>query len=88
MPHFISLNIVKDSKQGLELAKQKLYEFCDKKTVLFLLGGTTPKPLYEELAREAELSVGAVAMVDERFGNPLHDQSNEKMIRKNAKRFG
>lgn len=81
MSNFISLNFVNDFKQGLELAKQKLDEFCDKTTVLFLSGGTTPKPLYEDLAKKELLKVGAVGMVDERFGNPFHDLSNGKMIR-------
>lgn len=52
-----------------------------KNTVLFLSGGSTPKTLYEVLAKEKKLKVGAVAMVDERFGKKLHEGSNELMIK-------
>lgn len=68
------------STQGLELAKDILYEVVDLDTVLFLSGGSTPKPLYEILAKEKKLKPGAVALVDERFGEVLHENSNEKMI--------
>lgn len=68
------------STQGLELAKDILYKTVDLDTVLFLSGGSTPKPLYEEIAKERRLKPGVVALVDERFGKPLHENSNEKMI--------
>jgi 6-phosphogluconolactonase/glucosamine-6-phosphate isomerase/deaminase len=35
--------------------------------VLFLSGGSTPKTLYEILAKEQKLKAGAVALIDERF---------------------
>ena len=52
-----------------------------KTSVLFLSGGSTPKVLYEILAKEQKLTAGAVAMVDERFGEKLHENSNELMIK-------
>lgn len=71
---------VASSTQGLELAKEILYKAVDLNTVLFLSGGSTPKPLYEILAKEEKLKPGAVALVDERFGQPFHSNSNGKMI--------
>ena len=50
--------------------------------MLFLSGGSTPKTLYQQLAEEKKLKVGAVAMIDERFGKKLHGDSNELMIQK------
>ena len=66
---------------GFELAKNKLYEIVDRKTVLFLSGGRTPAPLYKKWAREKIIKPGAVAMVDERWGEPYHKNSNEKMLK-------
>lgn len=65
---------------GYDLAKTILYELLDRKTVLYLSGGNTPKILLEQLAKEETLIAGAVGMVDERFGPKFHDKSNEKMI--------
>lgn len=77
----INIIKVKNQKAGLEACKSLLYENVAKTSVLFLSGGSTPKPLYEDLTREQKLSVGAVALVDERNGEKLHEDSNEKMIR-------
>lgn len=78
----LTLVTVESQAKGLEIAKQILYLLTDKNpnTVLFLSGGKTPEDLYRQLAKEARLKVEAIAMVDERFGPPLHDKSNEKMI--------
>ena len=76
----MKIEIVQNSKQGLETAKRLIYKIVESKTALFLSGGTTPKPLYKSLAKEKKLHVGAIAMVDERFGQPNH-HSNERMIR-------
>ena len=66
---------------GFEKAKELLYKNCDSQTVLFLSGGSTPKVLYETLENEKKLKVGAVATVDERYGEKLHENSNELMIK-------
>lgn len=66
--------------QGVKIAKSILYKVVDIETVLFLSGGRTPKDLYTVLSQEKLLRVGAVGLVDERFGSPLHEQSNELMI--------
>jgi len=72
---------VKNPQEGIEVCKQLLYETVSKTSVLFLSGGTTPKMLYEILAKDKKLKVGAVAMVDERYGEKLHGGSNELMIK-------
>src|SRR3989344_8244149 len=59
--------IVPSDLQGVEIAKDKIYASVDEKTVLFLSGGSTPKLLYQTLAKEKKLKVGVVAMVDERY---------------------
>lgn len=77
----LSVINVENLQKGTLLAKSILSKIVDKKTVLFLSGGSTPKPLYELIAKKGGLSFGAVVMVDERFGGKMHKNSNEKMIR-------
>src|SRR5437867_4486885 len=72
---------VRHKLEGIEKAKEILYEKVGSQTLLFLSGGKSPKELYETLAREQKLIPGAVALVDERYGKPMHDNSNEKMIK-------
>lgn len=72
--------VISDFEKAKEKAKELLYEKVDKKTVLFLSGGTTPKSLYASLAKDAIIRPAAVGLVDERFGKKLHKQSNELMI--------
>lgn len=79
MPDFTVIT-VENQKEGTEVAKDIIYDLCGRDTVLFLSGGKTPKPLYEVLAKEKKLKVGALAMVDERWGLPMHPNSNERMI--------
>ena len=76
----VTLVTVHDTNSGYALAKEILYALVDKKTALYLSGGSTPKALYEQLAKEGKLVPGAVGMVDERYGRKFHDKSNEKMI--------
>jgi 6-phosphogluconolactonase len=71
---------VRNPEEGFETCKNLLYEAVFKSSVLFLSGGSTPKSLYEILAKEKSLKAGAVALIDERFGDRLHESSNEKMI--------
>lgn len=66
--------------EGVSLAKTILYAAVSTKTILYLSGGSTPKPLYEALAREEKLRPGVVGLIDERYGEPMHANSNEKMI--------
>jgi 6-phosphogluconolactonase/glucosamine-6-phosphate isomerase/deaminase len=71
---------VKTPQEGVEVCKRLLYEKVFRHSVLFLSGGSTPKTLYEILAKGKKLKAGAVALIDERFGEKLHENSNEKMI--------
>lgn len=71
---------VKNLSEGFKKAKELLYQNCNPQTALFLSGGLTPKVLYQELTKEQKIKVGSVALVDERFGLSMHDNSNEKII--------
>jgi 6-phosphogluconolactonase/glucosamine-6-phosphate isomerase/deaminase len=69
------------AQKANEIVSEILQKYCDAKTALFLSGGTTPGKLYEMLAREKTLKVGAVGLTDERYGERGHKKSNELMIR-------
>lgn len=71
---------VKDAEEGIEVAQAVLEKILDRKTILFLSGGKTPKELFEQVAQGQQLQVGAVALVDERYGEKFHANSNEKMV--------
>lgn len=75
----ITVAAVPNSNTGIDLAKAILYAVVDKKIVLYLSGGSL-KSLYEMLAKEGEIIPGAVGLVDERYGEKFHPNSNEKMI--------
>lgn len=76
----VSVITVGNSQEGMELAKDLLYKGVDDQTLLLLSGGSQ-KTLYEMLAQEKRLKPLAVGLVDERYGEKMHDNSNEKMIR-------
>lgn len=67
--------------EAVREAKKILYKIASRKTALFLSGEPTLKPLYESLAMDKMLIIGGGAMIDERFGEPNHSGSNEKMIK-------
>ncbi len=67
--------------EGFRLAKDILYAVSNNNTVLYLSGGKTPKELYAKLAEEKKLLAGAVGLVDERYGAPMHETSNELMLK-------
>lgn len=73
--------LVKNLEVGIEKAKHVLAEEIDSKTIFFLSGGSTPKPLYEALAQEQLIRPAGVGMIDERCGEPMHKNSNELMIK-------
>jgi 6-phosphogluconolactonase/glucosamine-6-phosphate isomerase/deaminase len=77
----ITIATVESLHDGFALAQDILYKIIDPKTVLYLVGGSTPKILYTRFAKEETLQPGAVAMVDERYGPKWHDNSSEKMIK-------
>ncbi|HSD98103.1 MAG TPA: 6-phosphogluconolactonase [Patescibacteria group bacterium] len=72
---------ISDFHNAVEKAKDILYEKVDRKTVLFLSGGATPKSLYTQLANEKIIHPAAVGLIDERYGKKFHEKSNELMIK-------
>ncbi len=64
-----------------ETITEILEKYSDLKTALFLSGGNTPKKLYELIASQKKLKVGAAGQVDERFGEKNHKKSNELIIK-------
>ena len=77
----ITICRVANKQDGFSLAAELLYNIVDRRTVLYLSGGKTPKELYKNLAKEEKLVCGAVGLIDERYGERYHGNSNEKMIR-------
>jgi 6-phosphogluconolactonase/glucosamine-6-phosphate isomerase/deaminase len=77
--HGITVCNVHDQEAGIELVKGILYEIVDRNSVLYLSGGSMQR-LYELLAKEETILPGAVGLIDERFGEPMHENSNEKMV--------
>src|SRR5260221_7552829 len=80
----MQLILVQNPLEGLTKAKEILQKEVDKKTVLFLSGGRTPKELYEKLATQQKLLPGAVGLIDERYGPKSHENSNETMMEKSG----
>lgn len=76
--------MVKSQSEGVDLARSCLYAVVDRKTALYLSGGKTPRELYQQLAQEEQLSPGSVGQIDERFGEPFHTNSNQKMIKESG----
>jgi 6-phosphogluconolactonase/glucosamine-6-phosphate isomerase/deaminase len=72
---------VSDQNEGFFLAKDILYAVTNRKTVLFLSGGATPKDFYTMLSQEEKLDV---ALVDERYGEKMHENSNEQMLQQSG----
>jgi 6-phosphogluconolactonase/glucosamine-6-phosphate isomerase/deaminase len=77
----ITVAQIATAENGVSLTASILYQIIDRKTVLYLSGGSTPKSLYTKLAKEETFLPGAVGQVDERYGMPLHESSNQLMIR-------
>jgi 6-phosphogluconolactonase/glucosamine-6-phosphate isomerase/deaminase len=76
----ITVCSVSDAAGGMNIAEQVLTEIIDRQTVLSLSGGSM-KSLYVQLAQSERILPGAVGLIDERFGKPMHEESNERMIR-------
>lgn len=77
----ISIIQVTNSLEGISIAKQLLIAILSHESLLLLSGGRTPKELYSSLANERDLHVGAVTLIDERYGEPFHESSNERMLK-------
>jgi 6-phosphogluconolactonase/glucosamine-6-phosphate isomerase/deaminase len=76
----VTIVSVAEIEQGLLLAKKLLYSLITNRTILYLSGGNTPATLYATLAKEEKIRPGVVGLIDERYGDPMHASSNEKMI--------
>ncbi|HUQ85232.1 MAG TPA: 6-phosphogluconolactonase [Candidatus Limnocylindrales bacterium] len=76
----ITVAKVIEPASGLELAKEILYQIIDRKTVIYLSGGSVAE-LYKLLAKEEKILPGAVGLIDERYGDPLHSNSNQLLIK-------
>lgn len=72
---------VQSEKEAIEKTKKLLCALVNERTNLFLSGGKTPQPLYEELTKDSELRAAGVGLIDERYGKAGHIHSNEKMIK-------
>lgn len=70
----------KDKNEASKIALGIILGKIDRDTLLLLSGGTSPGLLYQLIARNETLEPGSVALIDERFGPPMHGNSNEKMI--------
>lgn len=68
------------AQKASEVIVEILDRYSDFKTALFLSGGSTPKKLYEFIAAGKNVKAGAVGQIDERFGEPMHKNSNQQMI--------
>ncbi len=77
----VGVCITKNKEEGSRLACEILSALVDRQTVLYLSGGTTPDLLYSLLSSDEMFLPGAVGLVDERYGERLHEKSNELMIR-------
>lgn len=75
------LIVTSSQEKGTACVKEILNRIVDHTTLLLLSGGSTPKKLYTNFAKEESLHPGAVGQIDERFGQPFHESSNQKMIR-------
>jgi 6-phosphogluconolactonase len=68
---------------ALGMQFQSLFSNSKSSRWLALAGGTTPQNFYAHLnALKIDWSNHWVTLTDERWGNPMHDQSNEKMLQK------
>lgn len=73
---------VKDKGEGQRKAHDILKKIISKKTLLALSGGTSPD-YGKILIQEADINPGAICLVDERYGEEFHQDSNELLL-KNA----
>lgn len=78
----IDVVTAKDKAEGNKKCHDILKAIVDAQTLLALSGGTTPD--YRLMLVEPDDVIpGAICVVDERYGEPLHESSNELLL-KNA----
>lgn len=76
----ITIIKVKDRDEGQVRAHDLLKKLVDKDTLLALSGGITPN--YQKMIVEpADILPGAICVVDERYGEEFHEDSNELLLK-------
>ena len=76
----INIVKVKDRDGGQAKAHYLLKKLVDKDTLLALSGGTTPD--YQKMIVDpADILPGAICVVDERYGEEFHHNSNELLLK-------
>ena len=74
---------VKNKVDGAKAAFDLLKKTVDKESAVFLSGGSSPEDLYKLIAQDKKRQVNPLAFctIDERWGPPDHQNSNELMIK-------
>ena len=75
----IELVKVKDKNEGQVKAHEILKELVDPTTLLALSGGTS-MDYRRMIVSPNDIIPGAICVVDERYGEPFHKDSNEKLL--------
>ncbi len=75
----IDLVRVKNKEEGQLKAHDILKKIVDSTTLLALSGGTS-MDYNQMIVQPADIKPGAICVVDERFGEPFHKDSNEKLL--------
>src|SRR3989344_3480007 len=70
---------VEDREEGNKKAHDILKKLVENKTLLALSGGTSVD--YRVTLGQNEIDPGAICVVDERFGKPFHQDSNELLLK-------
>jgi|SRR3990167_1505127 len=71
---------VSNKDEGQEKAHEILKKLIHQSTLLALSGGTTPN--YKKMLIDpGDILPGAICVVDERFGEPFHGNSNELLLK-------
>lgn len=71
---------VKDKDEGQVRAHDVLKKIVDKDTLLALSGGTSVD-YSKMIVAPGDIVPGAICIVDERYGEPFHKDSNEKLLK-------
>ncbi len=77
----IAIVKVKDKEEGQTKAHDVLKKMVDNQTLLALSGGTSPDYL-KMIIEPGDIIPGAICVVDERYGEPFHENSNELLLQK------
>ena len=81
LENMIDLILVKNKTEGNLKAHKILKDTVDVRTLLALSGGTAPN--YKKMIVEPDDFIpGAIAVVDERYGEQFHKNSNELLLKK------